>query len=60
MFAAISFVLAGVSLLVDWLGGPMVFAFCTVFSVFVVFGAIQWKLENMASETGRPRRDEPS
>ena len=58
VLALVSFVLAGVSILVDWMGGPMVFAFCTVFSVFVVFGAIQWKTEAMAGESGRTGRDE--
>ena len=53
VLAAVSFVLVGVSLLVDWMGGPMVFAFCTVFSVFVVFGAIQWKTENIDVEARR-------
>ena len=57
LLAAGSFVLAGVSLLVEWMGGPMVFAFCTVFSVFVVFGAIQFKTESMDPDPGRERRD---
>lgn len=58
LLAAASLVLAGVSILVDWMGGPMVFAFCTVFSVFFVFGAIQWKTENMAVQADRVGQDE--
>lgn len=60
VLAAVSFVLAAVSLLVDWMGGPMVFAFCTVFSLFVVFGAIQWKTESMDLEARRTSGDESS
>ena len=46
--AFVSWVLAVVSVLVETLGGPMLFAFVTVSVVFLVFGAIEFKKEDLA------------
>ncbi|MEM1245209.1 MAG: hypothetical protein AAGA81_07745 [Acidobacteriota bacterium] len=42
-FAALFFLAAGVSVIVEKLGMPMVFAFSTLCSVFLVFGALESK-----------------
>ena len=42
-FAALFFVAAAVSVVVERLGMPMVFAFSTLCSVFLVFGALESK-----------------
>lgn len=41
VFAALFLVAGAVSVLVDQLGTPMVFAFSTLCSVFLVFGALE-------------------
>lgn len=47
LVSAASFVLAAVSVAVKSWGGPMLFAFVTVCVVFLVFGAIEHKKEDL-------------
>lgn len=46
--SALFFALSGVSMVVDWLGPPMVFAFITLCVVFFVVGAIEVKKADLA------------
>ncbi len=48
LVAFVSWVLAAISVVVRALGGPMLFAFITVSVVFLVFGAIEFKKEDLA------------
>ena len=48
-FSALFFLAAGVSAVVDRLGMPMVFAFSTLCSVFLVFGALESKSSDSES-----------
>ena len=56
LVAALCFALATMSPLVSWLGGPMLFAFTTLFLVFLIVGAVEFKREDLAREGGRRRR----
>ena len=51
--AFLSWILAAISVVVDELGGPMLFAFVTVSVVFLVFGAIEFKKEDLARRANR-------
>lgn len=58
VFAALFFVLAGVSAMVSWLGPPMIFAFITLCAVFIGVGAVETKkaeLREREKRSGTPQ-----
>ena len=47
LIAAICFAVASVSMLIPGMGSPMLFAFTALFIVFLLFGAIEYKKEDL-------------
>jgi hypothetical protein len=56
--SALFFALSGVSMIIDWLGPPMVFAFITLCVVFFVVGAIEVKKADLAARAEHAEADE--
>lgn len=50
LLAGLCFFLAASSAVVSWLGPPAIFAFATLCSTFLVFGALEFKKEQLAQK----------